>query len=113
MTEDGAQVARRLRRRRGARARRLARPPLRRHEDAQGRLDSGELCKHLSDLLPCSGAWWSSGWRFNSIKKGTEKRTEKGPESKFATIICMNSEKEPGLYRFGPIFTKEISILIQ
>ena len=55
----------------------------------------------------------SPGWRFNSIKKGTEKRTEKGPESKFATSICMNSEKEPGLYRFGPIFTKEISILIQ
>ena len=52
------------------------------------------------------------GGRFNSIKKSDEKRMEKGPESKFATSICMNSEKDPGLYRFGPIFTKEISILI-
>ena len=48
-----------------------------------------------------------------ALKKGTEKRSEKGPESKFATSICMNSEKEPSLYRFGPFFTKEISILIQ
>ena len=48
-----------------------------------------------------------------ALKKGPEKRPEKGPESKFATSICMNSKKEPGLYRFGPIFTNEISILIQ
>ena len=50
-----------------------------------------------------------TGGRFNGIKKGTGKRTE----SKFATSICMNSEKEPGIHRFGTIFTKEISILIQ
>ena len=36
--EDGAQVPRRR-----SGARRVARPPLRRHEDAQGRLDFGEL----------------------------------------------------------------------
>ena len=65
----------------------------------------------ISLMLGSPGS--SLGGRFNSIKKGTEKRPEKGPESKFATSICMNSEKEPGLYRFGPIFTKEISILIQ
>ena len=44
------------------------------------------------------------GKRFNSIKKGIENRPEKGPESKFATSIYMNSEKEPGLYRFGALF---------
>ena len=55
----------------------------------------------------------SAGGRFDSIKKGTEIRPEKGPESKFDTSICMNFEKEPGLYCFLPIFTKEISILIQ
>ena len=63
-----------------------------------------------------SGKWTRSrnaGWQFNSIKNGTEKRPEKGTETEFATSICMNSEEEPGLYRFGPVFTKEISILIQ
>ena len=29
--------------------------------------------------------------------KKAQKRPEKGPKSKFATSICMNSEKEPGL----------------
>ena len=49
----------------------------------------------------------------NSIAlKRHEKRPEKGPESKFATSICMNAEKGPGLYCFGPFFTKEISFLI-
>ena len=31
------------------------------------------------------------GGRFNSIKKGTKKRPEKGTESPFAKNICMNS----------------------
>ena len=41
------------------------------------------------------------------------KRAEKGLQSKFATSICITSEKEHSLYCFGPIFTKEISILNQ
>ena len=32
----------------------------------------------------------TTGRRFNSIKKGTEKRPEKGTESQFAKNICMN-----------------------
>ena len=44
------------------------------------------------------------GGNSKALKKGTEKRPEKGPESKFATSICMNPEREPDPYRFGPIF---------
>ena len=44
--------------------------------------------------------------RFNSIQKRNEKRPEKGPESKFATSICMNSEKEAYAVS-GPILLRK------
>ena len=71
----------------------------------------------------CTGSSYLLGQRFcardgcvggdSIVLKRDRKRPEKGPKSKFAASICMNSEKELGLYRFGPISTKEISILIQ
>ena len=40
----------------------------------------------------------AAGQGDNSIRlKKRPKRPEKGPESKFATSICMNSEKGPDL----------------
>ena len=74
---------------------------------------NGHKCPPPKFTMPLEKIIGGLGGDSIAYKKGTEKRTEKGPESQFATSICMNSEKEPGLYRFGPIFTKEISFLIQ
>ena len=43
--------------------------------------------KHIQASFGCPTR--HSGGRFNSIKKGTEKRPEKGTESQFAKNICM------------------------
>ena len=50
----------------------------------RGNIGSGEMTQ--ANLF-----WLESRGRFNSIKKGTEKRTQKGTENPFAKNICMNS----------------------
>ena len=72
----------------------------------EGEGDSGTIGKRT---LEVEEEGEQGGNSIIELKKGQKK----GPDSQFATCICINFFVGTSLHCFGPSFTKEISFLIQ